>query len=160
MLNDPNEHHEYQGERLINEQPHDEDAPEPKKKNYFSPGHFYCVETICAPCGVVIALTKFAKSESPTNILRFLTATHPTEATRPDYVCIHKACQVLRTSIQNGTWDEWSKTTCIIVDAYHYINHCVKDWLCQIFCNPAPLDGSTPNLVVEAETKDGEKYLK
>ncbi|KIJ93686.1 hypothetical protein K443DRAFT_111653 [Laccaria amethystina LaAM-08-1] len=160
MLNHPNENYEWHGERLTNDQPHDEEAPEPAKKNYFSPSRFYCVETICAPCGVVIAWTKFAKSESPTNILRFLTATYPTEATRPDYVCIDKACQVLRTSIQNGTWDEWSKTTRIIVDSYHYVNHRVKDWLCRVFCNPAPLDGSAPNLVIEAETKYGEKYLK
>ena len=117
-------------------------------------------ETICAPCGVVIAWTIFAKAESETNILDFLTATYPNEATRPDYVCIDKACHVLRTSIQNGSWDSRSKTTRIIVDAYHYINHCVKDWLCRIYCNPAPLDGSAPNLVIQAETEDGEKYLK
>lgn len=92
MLNHPNENLEWNGERLINEQPHDEEAPEPRKHNYFSPGRFYCVETICAPCGVVIAWTKFAKAESETNILGFLTATYPNEATRPDYVCIDKAC--------------------------------------------------------------------
>ena len=33
---------------------------------------FYCVETITAPCGVVIAWVKFDKSESPTNILNWL----------------------------------------------------------------------------------------
>ena len=32
--------------------------------------------------------------------------------------------------------------------------------MCWTYCNPAPLDGSAPNLVIEAETKDGEKYLK
>ena len=160
MLNHPNEHLEWNGQRLVNEQPHDEEEPEPRKKNYFSPSRFYCVETICAPCGVVIAWTKFATAESETNILKFLTDTYPDEATRPDYVCIDKACKVLRTSVQNGSWDSWSKTTRIIVDAYHYINHRVGDWLCRVYCNPAPLDGSAPNLVVEAETKDGKKYLK
>ena len=39
----------------------DEDPPPPP--NYFSPGQWYCLETICAPCGVVIAWTKFDKSE-------------------------------------------------------------------------------------------------
>jgi hypothetical protein len=88
---------------LVNEQPHDEEAPEPRKKNYFSPSHYYCVETICAPCGVVISWTKFATAESETNILNFLTDTYPDEATRPDYVCIDKACKVLKTSVQNGS---------------------------------------------------------
>jgi hypothetical protein len=91
MLNHPNENLEWNGERLINEQPHDEEAPEPRKHNYFSPGRYYCVETICAPCGVVIAWTKFAKAESETNILDFLTATYPNEATRPDYAILYHA---------------------------------------------------------------------
>ena len=42
--------------------------PDRQIKNYFSPNHFYCVETICAPCGIVVAWTKFAKSESPSNM--------------------------------------------------------------------------------------------
>jgi len=37
-------------------QPHDEDTPDPIAwKHYFSPNRFYCVETACAPCGVVLA---------------------------------------------------------------------------------------------------------
>ena len=156
-----------QGENLVwnnpidhEVQPHDEEAPEAQQKNYFSPSRFYCVETLCAPCGVVIAWTKFAKSESPTKILKFLKDTYPNKETRPDYVCIDKACLVLKTSLNNGSWEEWKETTCLIVDAYHYCNHHVKDFLCRMFCNPAPLDGSAPNLVIEAENKNGEKYLK
>jgi hypothetical protein len=35
--------------------PHDEDASsQSRKDNYFVPLHFYCVETICAPCGAVL----------------------------------------------------------------------------------------------------------
>ena len=118
------------------------------------------METIVAPCGVVIAWVKFAKAESPTNILKFMEDTFSDESTRPDYICIDKACLVLRTSIQNGSWDEWCKTSLLMVDAYHYINHRTTDMICQKYCNPAPLDGSAPNFVIEAETKDGEKYLK
>jgi hypothetical protein len=66
-----------------NEQPHDEPTPDRQRKNYFVAPRFYCVETICAPCGVVIAWAKFAKSESPTNILAFLEKIYPTEETRP-----------------------------------------------------------------------------
>ena len=60
---------------------------------------FYCVETVCAPCGVVIAWTKFDKSESPTQILKFLESIYQTEESRPDYICIDKACVVLHTAI-------------------------------------------------------------
>src|ERR1700678_990484 len=113
-----------------NLQPHDQDVPEHQKKNYFSPNGFYCVETICAPCGTVIAWTKFVKSESPTNILNFLANIYPTEDSRPDYICIDKACLVLRTCISNGSWEEWKKTSRFVVDSYHYRNHSDNDTLC------------------------------
>ena len=110
-----------------NTAPHDNpenlEAPAPQRKAYFQASRYYCVETICAPCGVVIAWTKFAKSESPTNILRFLESVYPTEEVRPDYVCIDKACLVLRRSVNDGSWDTWKTTTRFIVDSYHYINH-------------------------------------
>jgi len=91
---------------------------------------------------------------------KFLAQTFPNKETRPDYVCIDKACTVLKTSLANGSWEEWKDTTRLIVDAYHYTNHRVADFLCRTYCNPAPLDGSAPNLVIEAEAKDGTKYLK
>ena len=88
------------------EQHHDKPTlPQNRKDNYFVAPHFYCVETICAPCGAVIAWTKFDKSESPTQILNFLNSVYPTPELRPNYICIDKACQVLRTSISNGSWE-------------------------------------------------------
>src|SRR5271168_2591379 len=79
---------------------------------YFSAKQFYCVETVCAPCGVVIAWTKFDKSESPTQILKILESIYQTEESRPDYICIDKACVVLRTAITNGSWERvWKKTS-------------------------------------------------
>ncbi|KIJ97349.1 hypothetical protein K443DRAFT_105788 [Laccaria amethystina LaAM-08-1] len=70
MLQRPGESNEWQpGLRRI-VQPHDDDddviIP---RHSYFGAARFYCVETITAPCGVVIAWVKFDRSESPTNIL-------------------------------------------------------------------------------------------
>ena len=142
-------------------QPHDEASVDIQRDNYFTPNRFYCVETICAPCGVVIAWAKFAKSESPTNILNFLESVYSTEDSRPDYICIDKACLVLRTAIVNGDWDRvWKKTTRFIVDAYHYINHRTTDYLCRKWCNPAPLNGSAPNLVIVDTDGEGNQYYK
>ena len=145
----------------INHQPHDEPTVDNPRDNYFTPNRFYCVETICAPCGVVIAWAKFAKSESPTNILNFLEAVYPTEESRPDYICIDKGCLVLRTAIANGSWDRvWKQTTRFIVDTYHYINHRTTDYLCRKWCNPAPLNGSAPNLVIVDTDGQGQQYYK
>ena len=124
------------------------------------PRRFYCVETICAPCGVVIAWEKFAYAEGPSNIMQFLERVYPTEESHPDYVCIDKACVVLSHSITSGSWERWSRTTRFIVDAFHYINHRVTDYLCRTWCNPAPLDGSAPNLVILDYDKCGQPYYK
>jgi len=106
-------------------QQHDEEptVAGSRKDNYFVAPRLYCVETICAPCGVVIAWTKFAKAESPTNILNFLNVVYPTPELRPNYICIDKACMVLRTAISNHSWEIWKETSRFIVDSYHYINH-------------------------------------
>jgi hypothetical protein len=155
------------GERLpwepiieANTQPHNEAAPEIQRTNYFTPRRFYCVETICAPCGVVVAWAKFADSESPTNILQFLESVYPTEESRPDYICIDKGCLVLRTSVSNGSWETWKRTSRFIVDSYHYNTHRVSDVLCRKYCNPAPQDGSAPNLVVVEHDNHGRPYYK
>jgi hypothetical protein len=102
MLWRPGENLLWQPTTESNLHPHDEDMPEKKYSNYFTPHRFYCVETICAPCGVVTAWAKFATSESPSNILGFLETVYPTEESCPDYICIDKACAVLHHCITHA----------------------------------------------------------
>jgi len=161
MLRNPAENLPWIPARESYSQPHDELVPDPQRGHYFTPSRTYCIETICAPCGTVIAWATFAKSESPTNILEFLESVYPTEESRPDYICIDKACLVLRTAVANRSWDRvWKKTTRFIVDAYHYTNHRTTDELCRKWCNPAPQDGSAPNLVIVAQDDTGASYYK
>jgi hypothetical protein len=98
---------------------------------------------------------------STETILNFLETVYPTEESHPDYICIDKACLVLCTAISNGSWDaNWKNTSRFIVDAYHYTNHRTTDYLCHKWCNPAPQDGSAPNLVVVSTDNRGQLYLK
>ncbi|KAF9488994.1 hypothetical protein BDN71DRAFT_1377636, partial [Pleurotus eryngii] len=124
-----------------------------KYNNYFSAPRFYCVETICAPCGVVIAWCKFAKAEGVAKILRFLEDVYENPNSRPSYIAIDKGCALLKHIVKQHHWPAWEPTTRIIVDSYHYINHQVTDYLCRTWCNPAPLNGAAPNLVVVDEDK-------
>jgi len=143
--------------------PHDQPEPQQARqqlKHHFVAPRFYCVETICAPCGVVIAWTKFAKAESPTNILDFLESVFPEESAHPNYICIDKACLLLRHAVASGRWNLWKDTTCFVVDSYHYINHRTTDYLCRKYCNPAPLNGSAPNLITVAYDKYGHPHYK
>ena len=52
------------------------------------------------------------------------------------------------------------KTTQFIVDSYHYINHHTTDYLCHKWCNPAPLNGSAPNLVIVENDVNGNPHYK
>jgi hypothetical protein len=141
--------------------PHDGPTPpERQNKHYFSPNRFYCVETICAPCGTIIAWTKFARAESPSNILRFLNSVYPNQDMRPDYICIDKACVVLKHIVASHAYEDWFKTTRFIVDSYHYTNHKATDEICRTWCNPAPTDDSAPNLVVPTTDKHGNPCYK
>ncbi|KAF9495335.1 hypothetical protein BDN71DRAFT_1558791 [Pleurotus eryngii] len=131
-----------------------------KYNNYFSAPRFYCVETICAPCGVVIAWHKFAKAEGVAKILQFLEDIYADPSSCPSYIAIDKGCALLKHIVKQGHWPAWEPTTWIIVDSYHYINHRVTDHLCQTWCNPAPFNGDAPNLVVVNEDKEGKPYYK
>jgi hypothetical protein len=128
------EHLEWIPEHLRPVRPHQpHDGPtlqRPVKDNYFTAARYYCVETICAPCGVVIAWAKFAKSESPTKILNFLEHVYPTRDVQPDYICIDKGCTVMKVALNNNRWKSWFDTTRFIVDSYHYINHRLNDYFC------------------------------
>jgi hypothetical protein len=126
-------------------QPDEEDDT---RKHYFGPSKYYCVEIACAPCGTVIAWTKFDRSESPNKILKFLEDIFSTPESRPSFICIDKACQVFRTAIVNKSFATTWANTRFIVDTYHYNNHKQSDELCKTWCNPTPTDGSNPNLVV------------
>ena len=52
------------------------------------------------------------------------------------------------------------KTTQFIVDSYHYINYCTTDFLCHKWCNPAPLNGSAPNLAIVENDVNGNPHYK
>jgi hypothetical protein len=160
MIGRPGENSPWQTHSNRTAQPHDEEGPERLQSNYFTAAQYFCVETLCAPCGVVIAWTKFSKSESSTNILNFLNNVYPIKESRPSYVCIDKACVVLRTLVANPLYQDWLETTRLIVDVYHYQNHRKTDYMCRKWCNPSPLNGSAPNLVVVEYDKQGMPYYK
>ena len=154
LVSRPGERLPWQNHQQASEvQAHDEIAPEEdeegsvKRKHYFGPSRYYCTETACFPCGVVLGWSLFNKSESPTKILHFLESLFPTPESRPSFICIDKGCQVFRTAVVNGSFETTWKDSRFIVDTYHYSNHKRSDELCRTWCNPTPMDNSNPNLV-------------
>ncbi|KAF9490625.1 hypothetical protein BDN71DRAFT_1522055 [Pleurotus eryngii] len=103
---------------------------------------------------------KFAKAEGVAKILCFLEDVYEDPNSQPSYIAIDKGCALLKHIVKQHHWPAWEPTTRIIVNSYHYINHRVTDYPCRTWCNPAPLNGPAPNLVVVDEDKEGRPYYK
>ena len=92
--------------------------------------------------------------------MNFLNSIYPTKESQPSYICIDKACTVLKFIVNNGAYADWFDTTCLVVDSYHYTNHKATDNICHTWCNPTPSDGSAPNLVIPTTDKSGNPCFK
>jgi hypothetical protein len=92
--------------------PHDQTVSNPNidnRKHYFRPAKFYCVEIVCALCGVAIAWTKFDRPKFLTKILKFLEDIFSTEDFKPSYICIDKACQVCAQQLSIETLTQFGQ---------------------------------------------------
>ncbi|KAH6917725.1 hypothetical protein BKA70DRAFT_1215911 [Coprinopsis sp. MPI-PUGE-AT-0042] len=204
MIHRPAERQPWQESHERPENPHDQPDPQPHQpKHYFAASRYYCVETLCAPCGVVGAWSLFAKSESPTNIMKFLESVYPNPADRPsEYFTLPQGPVWTPAEVQQDS--DWTPTglrngtpagvrpdfhgTPIMEHAveycgqkgevpqdfhrtptgppldlggvYHHRNHSKTDELCQKWCNPAPDDGSAPNLVIKVKDNQGKEVAK
>ncbi|KAJ7021201.1 hypothetical protein C8F04DRAFT_911170, partial [Mycena alexandri] len=89
-------------------------------------------------------------------ILDSIWADHP--ESRPNFIAYDDACSLLRHIVTQNPNSPWLATTRFIVDVWHYIGHRATDILCGLWCNPAPLNGSQPDLILVKEDADGTTY--
>lgn len=67
----------------------------------------------------------------------------------PSFIAYDRACQLLATIEQQPDLHHWLTDAKWICDAFHFAGHSrSQNVLCRTFCDPAPLDGSAPDLVV------------
>ena len=121
----------------------------------------YCLETIQWACGMPIGWGKCYKSESTPQVLGFLNRVWPEDSRhlRPGFIVFDDACDLLRHIVTQNPNDSWTGTTKFIVDAWHYIGHKATDVLCRLWCNPAPQDGSQPDLITVTTDDNGVKHV-
>lgn len=148
----------------VPELPEDDPAFQPgeKVRHTFRAARSYCIQILVWACGVPIAVTKFYSSESETQVKEFLESVWPDEDDhlRPDYIAYDRACFILRHLVRHYVASPWVHVTRWIVDAWHYIGHRVDDPICRSRCNPAPTDGSQPDLVVTEIDHTGRRVSK
>ncbi|KAJ7470610.1 hypothetical protein FB451DRAFT_1254290 [Mycena latifolia] len=122
----------------------------------FKAKSIYCLQTVQWACSVPIGWGKCFRAESTPQVLSILNKIWEDEPElRPSFMVYDKACDLLRHIVTQDPHDLWLKTTKFIVDAWHYIGHRANDILCRTRCNPAPTDGSQPDLVLTEVDDNG-----
>ncbi|KWU42854.1 hypothetical protein RHOSPDRAFT_20432, partial [Rhodotorula sp. JG-1b] len=120
------------------------------------------LQLLVASCGTPLAWRSFTSGETPGEVFDFLTSVHQSYTSDdknptpfPSYVAYDRACQVLRhaaaaaVTVAEGDQEElppFLQTSRLVVDSFHRQCHSRDDLLCTTLCNPAPLDGSAPDL--------------
>ena len=78
---------------------------------------------------------------------------------RPSFIAYDDSCDLLRHIVTDDADSPWLTSTKFIVDAWHYTGHRAADLLCRLWCNPAPTDGSQPDLIRVNMDDDGTQHL-
>jgi hypothetical protein len=116
-----------------------------------------CIQTLQWSCGTPIGWGKCYDSESPSQVYDLIQKIFPDDNLhpRPSFFFYDNACS-LKAHISTQDPDSpWLDETRFCVDAWHYINHRVTDSFCRRWCNPAPLDGSQPDLIINKTDANG-----
>ncbi|KAJ7473665.1 hypothetical protein B0H11DRAFT_2282525 [Mycena galericulata] len=135
------------------------DTPGNQVVHTFKAKTTYCLQTVQWACGFPIGWGKCYRSESPSQVVRILDniwVDYP--QSKPSFVAYDDACSLLRHIVTQNPHSPWLATTKFIVDAWHYIGHRATDVLCRLWCNPAPVDGSQPDLIIVEEDANGDKH--
>ncbi|KAJ3817929.1 hypothetical protein F5880DRAFT_1755014, partial [Lentinula raphanica] len=120
----------------------------------------YCIQTVQWSCGTPIGWGKCYKSESLPQVLSILDRIwEPHPSKRPGFLAYDNACDLLRHIITQNAQSPWLTSTRFIVDTWHYIGHRATDILCRLWCNPAPHNGSQPDLIHVVEDRNGDQHI-
>jgi hypothetical protein len=135
------------------------DTPGNEVVHTFKAKSTYCLQTVQWACGVPIGWGKCYCSQSSPQVLSILNNIwnyYPDS--KPSFIAYDDACDLLRHIVTQNPNDAWLSTTKFIVDAWHYIGHRATDVLCRSWCNPAPVNGSQPDLVIAEEDTLGQAH--
>ncbi|KAJ6458602.1 hypothetical protein C8R47DRAFT_939491, partial [Mycena vitilis] len=116
----------------------------------------YCLQTVQWACGVPVGWGKCYRGEGASQVLAIMNDIWEDQPQyRPSFIAYDKACDLLRHIVTQNAHDHWLETTKFVVDAWHYIGHRASDLLCRTRCNPAPTDGTQPDLVLTSTDDTG-----
>ncbi|KAJ7265300.1 hypothetical protein C8J57DRAFT_1027346, partial [Mycena rebaudengoi] len=109
--------------------------------------------------GCPIGWGKCYRSENSTQVLQILDNiwdTYPDS--KPSFVAYDDVYNILHHTVTQDLSSSWLSSTKFIVDAWHYIRHRAGDVLCRVWCNPAPTNGSQPDLISVHVDENGRTH--
>ncbi|KAJ7695214.1 hypothetical protein B0H17DRAFT_1159076 [Mycena rosella] len=119
----------------------------------------YCLQTVQWSCGCPIGWGKCYNSESSSQVLAIIDRIWEFNPdSKPSFIAYDDACNLLRHVVTQDPDSPWLKSTKFIVDAWHYIGHRATNILCRIWCNPAPTNGSQPDLIAIRTDDNGQQH--
>ena len=119
----------------------------------------YCIQTVQWACGIPVGWGKCYQSESLPQVLSILDriwSWFPHK--QASFLIYDQACDLFQHIVTQNPQSSWLTSTKFIVDAWHYIGHQTSDLLCCLWCNPAPANGSQPDLILTSVDDNGNVH--
>ncbi|KIJ46651.1 hypothetical protein M422DRAFT_165028 [Sphaerobolus stellatus SS14] len=119
------------------------------------------VQTFQWACGVPIAWGKCYTTESLSQVYELMDdiwKDHPED--QPGFLFYDDACNLVCHMVTSHPESLWLHSTRFIVDAFHYVTHRATDAVCHLWCNPSPIDGSQPDLLISQVNEAREVILQ
>ncbi|KAJ7206144.1 hypothetical protein B0H12DRAFT_1206100 [Mycena haematopus] len=160
-LSNPTGNHDAsgQGPALHSELPDLNGTPGNEVAHTFRARTTYCLQTVQWSCGCPIGWGKCYNSESSSQVLAIIDKIWELDVdSKPSFLVYDDACNLLRHIVTQDPNSHWLASTKLIVDAWHYIGHQASDVLCRIWCNPAPTNGSQPDLITVRVDDNGQQH--
>lgn len=126
----------------------------------WSYGRIARIQALIWACGCPAGWEKLYSNEDVPELLDFLDGICDDPTQLPSILAYDNACKILAYIAPRPELHHWLRRVQLIVDSFHFAGHSKNDVLCRTFCDPAPLDGSAPDLViplVQVEPKDSRK---
>lgn len=119
-----------------------------KPRTMWSYGRIARIQVLVWACGCPAGWEKLYSNEDVPELLEFLDSVCEDPAQLPTILAYDNACKILAYIAPRPELHHWLRRIQLIVDSFHFAGHSKNDVLCRKFCDPAPLDGSAPDLVV------------
>ncbi|KAJ7774303.1 hypothetical protein DFH07DRAFT_866010 [Mycena maculata] len=135
------------------------DIPRDQAVHTFRAKSTYCLQIVQWVCGFPIGWGKCYRSESSSQVVQILdNIWKEFPQSKPSFIAYDDACSLLRHIVTQDLNSPWLSTMKFIVDAWHCIGHRATDIPCRLWCNPAPSNGSQPNLIIVEDDAHGTTH--